>query len=148
MMKKSVMYLVGSLVFFLFTGFLLFRYSEKPSFYVSGVLEAKSQANELSSYPYLFFSIHKEQESTPFATAKLKLHHDFTRGGYHFTLNDSNLFRLPMTAGEPFPDRFILRVRMSRLPQISIGKDKEDNEEPRQVLGPFSQGETNLKIEL
>lgn len=146
MIKKSFLYLVGSFLFFLFTGFLLFRYSEKPSFYVSGVLEAKSQANELSSYPYLFFSIHKEEETVPFATAKLRLNHDFTRSGYHFTLNDTNLFRLPMSESEPFPDRFILRVRLSKLPQISIEKD--NSEEPRKVLGPIAKGETNLKIEL
>lgn len=147
-MKKPIIYLLASLLFFLFVSFLLFRYSEKPSFYVAGTVggDSASMRQELSSYSYVFFSVHKEGDKTPFATAKMNLNHDFTRGSYPFLLDDRSLFRLPMYAGEHFPESFTLRVRFSKSSAIAIPKNPGDSEGLRKVLGPIQKGEGGLIV--
>ena len=141
MSKKKIyffsFFILSSAVFF-----LLVKNIKKPNFYVAGHIEASSlAASDLSSFSYVFFSVHDEVNSSPmpYGASRQSIQHDFSRGNYHFVLNPSNFFVMP-SSSKDFPEKFTLKVKFSH--SETVGEASSVSKEIKEI----SKGDTGVVV--
>lgn len=120
-MNKNKIYLLFFFLVLFVGGLLLFKNIQKPKFYVAGTIEATTEnAVELSSFRYVFFAIHPVGPSMgmPFAMARIPISHDFSKGPYHFVLDNKNLFSPNKKI--KLPQEFKLKLILSESDKISF----------------------------
>ena len=142
---KKIFYLLIFLFIVTSSLFVLMKNIKRPDYYAAGYISVHPDISKLaSSYHNVFFALYTSANNKmPYGASRQTIHHDFTRGSYHFILNKENFFI--MRKGEDFPKTFNLKVTLSKSDKVSLVSSGEKISDTQKGL---KLGETQIRFNL